>query len=100
MYSMGYTSIKVTNIVGYIWSNSQLLGKKLIPVHVYVDIRPVIMQYFIFSILLCMCYENTELYLIRSKTYNPVLDFVPVYFGLFWYRTCFCCEIFYFWITN
>lgn len=30
-----------------------------------------------------MCYENTELYLILSKNYNPVLDNVPVYFGIF-----------------
>lgn len=40
------------------------------------------MHYIIYH-LLDMCYENTELYLIRSKTYNPVLDFMPVYFGLF-----------------
>lgn len=56
-------------------------------------IRPVIMHYFIYHLL---DYENTDMNLIHSKTYNPALAFVPVYFGLFGHQIW----LFHFWTAN
>lgn len=51
------------------------------------------MHYFIYHLL---DYENTDMNLIHSKTYNPALAFVPVYFGLFGHQIW----LFHFWTAN